>query len=53
MEGDPLIFCLKLDEAEIIQGQKLERVSITLMNRALNPAIKPGPVEYFFSSVRA
>jgi len=47
VEGDPLIFCLKLDEAEIIHGQKLERVSITLMNRALNPAIKPNSAQYF------
>lgn len=37
VHGDPLIFCLKLDEAEIIYGQKMERVSITLMNRALDP----------------
>ena len=42
MEGDPLIFCLKLDEVEIIHGHKLEQVSITLMNHALNPTIKPG-----------
>ena len=36
LQGDPLLFVLKLDEAEIIHGQKLERVSITIMNRALD-----------------
>lgn len=29
------IFVLKLDESELLKGRKLERVSITLMNRAL------------------
>ena len=29
-------FVIKLDETEIIKGKKLERVSITLMNRALS-----------------
>lgn len=29
------IFVLKLDECELLKGRKLERVSITLMNRAL------------------
>ena len=28
-------FVLKLDECELLKGRKLERVSITLMNRAL------------------
>lgn len=32
----PLIFVLEMDEAEIVKGQKQERMSITLMNRALN-----------------
>lgn len=45
--GKPLIFVLNLDEAEIVQSQKLERVSITLMNRALNPDITIGSEEYF------
>ena len=47
VQGDPLIFVLKLDEAEIIHAQKLERVSITLMNRALDPLIFPGSPKYF------
>jgi len=35
--GDaPLIFVLKMDEAEIIKEQKFECVSITLMNRSLS-----------------
>ena len=42
-----MIFVLKLDEAEIIYGQKMERVSITLMNRALNMEIDPKSDEYF------
>lgn len=33
-----LILVLKLDESEVIKGQKLERVSITLMNGALSNA---------------
>jgi hypothetical protein len=45
--GKPLIFVLKLDEAEIVHGQKLERVSITLMNRALNNNIEVGSPKYF------
>jgi len=28
LEGKPLMFVLKLDEAEIIHGQKLERVEL-------------------------
>jgi hypothetical protein len=32
---EPLIFVLKMDEAEIVKQQKLEKTSITLMNRAL------------------
>jgi hypothetical protein len=47
VQGDPLIFVPKLDEAEIIHAQKLERVSITLMNRALDPSILPGSPKYF------
>ena len=45
--GKPLIFVLKMDEAEIIHAQKLERVSITLMNRALDATILPNTTEYF------
>lgn len=47
LDGKPLIFVLKLDEAEIIHEQKLERVSITLMNRALDPRFVKGSSEYF------
>ena len=31
-----LIFVLKLDECQVVKGQRLERVSLTLMNRALH-----------------
>lgn len=47
LNGKPLLFVLKLDEAEIVHAQKLERVSITLMNRALDPCIQPGSAKYF------
>ena len=39
LNGKPLIFVIKLDEVEIVYGQKLERVSLTLMNCALDPTI--------------
>lgn len=47
LQGKPLIFVLKLNEAEIIYGQKMERLSITMMNRALNMDIDPKSDEYF------
>ena len=42
-----LKFVIKLDESEIVKGQKLERVSITLMNRALNTTIAEDDQRYF------
>lgn len=46
--GDsPLIFVLKMDEAEIVKGQKMERVSIMLMNRALDPTILHDKNRYY------
>ena len=36
-----------MDEAEIVHAEKLERVSITLMNRALNPEILKNDAKYF------
>lgn len=47
INDEPLIFVLKLDEAEIVHAQKLERVSITLMNRALDPSIQTSSSRYF------
>ena len=47
LQGDPLIFALKLDEAEIVHGVKMERVSIILMNRALNNTIDQSSPEFF------
>lgn len=38
---------LKLDEAEVIHGKKFERVSLTLMNRALDPNIQKNDERYF------
>ena len=42
-----LIFVLKLDESELIKGQKLERVSLTLMNRALDASISNADERHF------
>jgi len=36
-----------MDEAEVISKQKLERISITIMNRALDVAINKDSEEYF------
>lgn len=43
-----LIFVLKMDEAEIIKGEKMERVSITLMNRALHEPNLPKNHDKYF-----
>ena len=47
LNGDLLIFCIKLDEAEIVHAQKFERVSITLINRALDTSLDPKSKGYF------
>ena len=47
MRGGALIFVLKLDEAEVLHGKKFERVSLTLMNRALDPEIQKNDDKYF------
>lgn len=41
------MFCIKLDEAEVVHAQKFERVSLTLMNRALDSSIDPKSEKYF------
>lgn len=41
------MFVLKLDEAEIVHGKKFERVSMTLMNCALDPAMTKDIEKYF------
>ena len=46
LAGKPLIFVIKLDEAEIVHYQKLERVSITIMNCVLNPDITIDSPDY-------
>ena len=38
---------LKLDKAEVLHGKKFERVSLTLMNRALDPDIQKNDKRYF------
>ena len=44
----PLFFVLKMDEAEIVKQEKMERVSITLMKRALNsPNLSTKNAHYF------
>ena len=47
LRGEPLIFVLKLDEAELMHGKKFEPVSLTLMNRALNLDIQRTNEKYF------
>ena len=42
-----MIFVLKLDEAEVLQSKKFERVSLTLMNRALDPDVQKSDERYF------
>ena len=44
---NPLVFVLKLDEAEIVHGKKFERVSMTLMNRAVDPHMATDNEKYF------
>ena len=41
-----LIFVIKLDEAEIVHSQKLERVSVILMKRALDSSIDKNDPRY-------
>ena len=39
-ENDGVLkFVIKLDECEVIKMQKMERITITLMNRALSPIL--------------
>jgi len=47
LNGQPLMFCIKLHEAEIVHAQKFERMSLTLMNRALDNNIDPQSEKYF------
>lgn len=42
-----LKFVLKLDECQIVKERKLERVTITLMNRALDPLITKDNPKWF------
>ena len=42
-----LKFVLKLDECQVVKERKLERVTITLMNRALDPSIRKGDPRWF------
>lgn len=45
--GGKLKFVLKLDECEILKNKKMERVTITLMNRVLDQAIAKDDPRYF------
>ena len=45
--GGVLKFVLKLDECQIFKEINLERVTITLMNRALDPTITKGHPKWF------
>ena len=45
--GGVLKFVLKLDECEILKNRKMERVTISLMNRALDPSITKDDKQHF------
>ena len=45
-----IVVVLKLDESEIIKGQKMERVSITLMNGALGQSRHQGDLNFSVQS---
>jgi len=47
LQGKPLIFVMKMDEAQIIYNQKMERISITFMNRALDESLTVDSDRYF------
>ena len=40
LSSQSLIFMLKLDNGEILHGQRMETISITLMNRVLHKSIQ-------------
>lgn len=42
-----LKFVIKLDECELVKERKMERVTITLMNRALDPTITTTDPRWF------
>lgn len=42
-----LIFVIKLDQMELINNEKYERISVTLMNRAMDPNIEVTDKKYF------
>ena len=39
---------MKLNKAEIVHGKKFEKVSLTLMNRALDPLFLRDDKAYFY-----
>jgi len=39
---------MKMDKAKIVHSEKMERISITLMNRALNSEVTKDSEAYFF-----
>jgi len=47
LQGRPLIFVIKLNKAKVVHGQKMERVSISMMNCALDNKINTKSKEYF------
>ena len=46
------IFVIKLDEMELINNEKYERIPVTLMNRAMDPNIEVTDKKYFMSNLR-
>ena len=45
--SNPLVFVLKLDEAKMVHGKKFEHVSMTLMNRVVDPSMTTDSEKYF------
>src|SRR5579875_3209738 len=43
----PLVFVLKMDEAEIIHGRKFETMNLMLMNHAFDTSIQKNDDKYF------
>ena len=40
-------FVIKLDECEVVKEKKMERVTITLMNGALDTSLNEASLKYF------
>jgi hypothetical protein len=46
LDGKPLIYFIKCDETKLVKIQKLERMDISLMNKALSFTAKKNDKDY-------